>query len=373
MARVWIQQWARDKKTLGAKAPWYVCWYTDVGKQKSQKIGGKLAARKKKSEIENDLNRGLTIVCDKIEWSTFRTEFEEKVLASLEPNSQKAYQDAMNCFERVLGPRYIQNLTTKAFDEFRTKRSAEQSRRHPGKKVSPASVNKDLRHLKRIVRKAKQWGYLAKLPDIEFAREPEKLPTRVSQEDFALLYAGCGNARRPAEQPYTPEEWWKAIFVFCYLTGWRIGEVLLLRWDEVDLEAGTALTLAENNKGKRDDLVRLHPIVVDHLHTIRGFTPEVFYWPHHRRTLDVELSRVQVGAGVVKTVNGEERGKYGWHDFRRAYATENADTFMGLNELQSQMRHRSYATTKRYIAMAEKFRAKPVQQFVPDALQKRSS
>jgi integrase len=41
------------------------------------------------------------------------------------------------------------------------------------------------------------------------------------------------------------------------MTGWRIGDLLAVRRDDVDLEKATALSRAENNKGKRDDRVGL--------------------------------------------------------------------------------------------------------------------
>ncbi len=70
------------------------------------------------------------------------------------------------------------------------------------------------------------------------------------------------------------------MLVFAQMTGWRIGVILSLRWEDVDLAEGTALLRYSDNKGKRDAKVGLHPVVVDHLETIRGFGKLVFEWPH---------------------------------------------------------------------------------------------
>lgn len=47
------------------------------------------------------------------------------------------------------------------------------------------------------------------------------------------------------------------------MTGWRISELLAVRRDAVDLDKGIAE--AEDNKGGREERVKLHPIVVEHL------------------------------------------------------------------------------------------------------------
>lgn len=61
-----------------------------------------------------------------------------------------------------------------------------------------------------------------------------------------------------------------------YMTGWRVSDMLGLRREDLDLDAATAVTRAEDNKGKRDEKVKLHPVVVDHLRKMASFDPHVF-------------------------------------------------------------------------------------------------
>ena len=81
--------------------------------------------------------------------------------------------------------------------------------------------------------------------------------------------------------------------MFTYMTGWRISEPLALRRDDLDLDAGEAVTRAADNKGKRDDRVPLHPVVIEHLRAIQTFDDRVFVWEHHKRQLYDELLRIQ--------------------------------------------------------------------------------
>ena len=163
---------------------------------------------------------------------------------------------------------------------------------------------------------------------------------------------------------------WQLLLVFAQMTGWRIGETLALEWADVDLDAGRAVTRASDNKGKRDEITPLHPVVVEHLRKIRAFHPNVFAWENHRRTLDVEFAAIQDAAGIdlacpatgklkgAEYADGDEHEctdachRYSFHDERRAFATLNAPN-MTRETLQALMRHASPNTTARYINMAK--------------------
>jgi hypothetical protein len=71
-----------------------------------------------------------------------------------------------------------------------------------GHTVSPATVNKELRHLRVVLRRAVRWNYLAKIPEIDFLKEFQRLPTYISPEDFAAVYQAADQAKLPADQPY---------------------------------------------------------------------------------------------------------------------------------------------------------------------------
>ncbi len=127
-------------------------------------------------------------------------------------------------------------------------------RKEPGKKpgslCSPSTINKDLRHIAAALRKAKKWENVKEAPDFALVKVPHKLPRYVIPEHFAAIYQACETARMPEGQGFTPADWRRALVVFVYMTGWRIGDMLAFRRNALDLEQkGTALTLAEDNKG----------------------------------------------------------------------------------------------------------------------------
>jgi integrase len=126
-----------------------------------------------------------------------------------------------------------------------------------------------------------------------------------------------------------------------------------------------ALSRARENKGKRDQLLALHP-VVEHLRKLAGFDPCVFPWNHGRRQLFEEFERLQKAAGIRLA---GPRDHYGFHDLGRAYATMNADK-LTPDALQALMQHKDYQTTQRYINMARQLNPAVANLYVPDVTRK---
>src|SRR5262249_50274707 len=150
------------------------------------------------------------------------------------------------------------------------------------------------------------------------------------------------------------------------------GDMLALRRDRLDLDAGTAISLAEDNKGKRDERVKLHAVVIDHLRKLAGFSPMVFPWNHDGRTLYTQFVRIQEAATIKQPCGCEHKHTrychvYGFHDLRRAFATMNADK-LTPDALQALMRHKSYQTTQKYINMARQMDKAVASLHVPEVL-----
>ena len=79
------------------------------------------------------------------------------------------------------------------------------------------------------------------------------VPPARSVSMAACVASGCDVAAMPDDQPFLAADWWRALLVTGYMTGWRISELLSLRREDLDLIAGTAITRWEDNKGDRDD------------------------------------------------------------------------------------------------------------------------
>ena len=361
--KVWIFQLKKEIAKNGeAGASWYVGWYDLRSKRHSESCGpgsrGRSLAEKRLRRIQSELDIGVHQPASKKLWADFRKEYAEQVLSGLEPSSGICIGTALDAFERHVKPNRVESITTKTIDEFVTSR-----RNDKGKKadshVASATINKDLRHLKAALKRAHEWGYLPTLPKIRMVREPEKLPRFVTGEDFEVIYSSaCDFATMPTVdgQQYTPAQWWRALVVTAYMTGLRIKELLAVRREDLDFEKGVLITRAKDNKAKRDEVIPLHPVVIEHLRQLEGTDHFPLRWPHDPRTLWVEFGRIQRKAGIDVVCPEDHKHTpschvYGFHDFRRAFATVNAPR-LKPETLQKLMRHKSYKTTLGYINLA---------------------
>ena len=67
------------------------------------------------------------------------------------------------------------------------------------------------------------------------------------------MYEAAAEMTSPQIPGVTPADYWRALITFLYLTGWRIGSSVALRWDQIEeTDQGVVVySPAEQNKGKR--------------------------------------------------------------------------------------------------------------------------
>lgn len=367
----WVFQDSRQRKKLGDAAPWCAGWLTAEGKRRSKKLGSKSKAEKYARKVEGQIAAGVYHDESRKKWTEFKLEYESRIANGMDPKTKQVTLDALKHFERLVFPGRVSTIKTSTIDTYVAKRRIERGKKREST-ISVSSVNKELRCLKAVLRIAHDWGYLPVVPKIRMLREPRKIPRYVTPEDFAKLYGACEHATRPTSDVYATADWWRALLVFAYLSGWRIGEILALKWSDVSLDEGYALTRASDNKGGRDDRTPLHAVAVEHLRKIVSFGELVFPWDWSEKVLYEQFAVIQDAAGIDLPCHENHEhtpacGRYGFHDFRRAFASMNADK-LSAEALQSLMRHKSYQTTQKYISYARQLNQAVEGLYVPEFL-----
>jgi integrase len=370
--RAWVFQFAAHVAKYGKTASWYVGWIDPRGKRHAESCGpgekGRTIAARRQDKLHCQLVERTYENQDKMTWEQFFKLYESRVLDGKPPRSAQTARGSIKVFAKTMKPTRMRLINSGTIEEFTTRRLAQKTKK--GNLISAATVNRDLRYVRQTLRRAKKWGIIDDVPEFEFQKLPERMPTFVPPDHFAAIYAACDRAKRPKRIPnVAPADWWRALLILAYMTGWRIGQILSLRWADIDLEAGTALSRADDNKGKRDCLIPLHSLVVEHLKRIETFGPHVFQWDTNRRALWIHFAMIQAAAKTHDNKPLPKAGKggrcYGFHDLRRGFATMNAEG-MDLFQLQGLMQHKSLSTTKLYVNMANRLTGAVQGLYVPD-------
>src|SRR5262249_42712755 len=203
--KAWTYQDSKQVKKHGPeKASWYVGWVDPDGDRCCQSCGpgggGKKAAEKLKDKLHAQLVTGTYQSAAKKTWKEFRQEYEARVLGGLAPRTREEVVAALDHFERVAKPNRMAAVTSAKVADFAADRRKEAGKKR-GALVSPATVNKELRHLRAVLAVAEEWGCLAKAPKFRMEKAPKKLVTYVTPEHFAAIYAASEKATRPADIP----------------------------------------------------------------------------------------------------------------------------------------------------------------------------
>lgn len=143
----------------------------------------------------------------------------------------------------------------------------------------------------------------------------------------------------------------------------------------MNFETRQVIARWDDSKGKRDELIYLPDSVIDLLKPVwQSFAERPLEWRKSRRNIYSPFMELQQKAGIH--LNCEEDHEhtdschvYGFHDFKRAFATHNAST-LSPAQLQRLMKHSDFSTTQRYINYAKVMTEKP-DVFVPEVLSQR--
>src|SRR5262245_36389084 len=191
MSEAWVHQRPDQVRDLGEdKAPWCVGWYEPDGRRRGKTCGtgsqGKRIAERLKAKLTAELMTGTYEQKTTVLWDDFVKEYDRRTLAGLAPRTRDEALVSLAHFKRLIKPVRVFALCTAHVDDFIAARRQEPGLR-PGALLSPATINKDLRHVKAALHLAEEWGYLHKVPRFRMEKVCQKIPTYVTPEHFAAI------------------------------------------------------------------------------------------------------------------------------------------------------------------------------------------
>lgn len=197
--------------------------------------------------------------------------------------------------------------------------------------VKEATINRELAVLKTIFTKAVLWGYAHRNPvrEVRLFKEEQK-PIRIltSQERRRLIAAGPG--------------FLKPILLMALKTGMRLGEIINLRWKDVDLAHETISVTHTKSKKMRE--VPVHPELKAILESLPRVSEHVFCGSSGRKLgingkLRKAFDALKVEIGIPELT---------FHALRHNFASELISKGADVRTVQEYMGHSSLRMLQRY-------------------------
>lgn len=258
-------------------------------------------------------------------------ELGQRYLDSVVPNMKSARTERIRVlwWMKYFRSRPIGQITRSEIEEFQR-----ESRTHQ----RPATINRNLARLKRLMNVAVSWGLLEESPMKNFRGLPEhnRRHRFLNVEESERLVQACISPRV------------RAVVQLLLHTGMRLGEALGLRWQNVDFSIG--LILIPDSKNGHPRHIPMDAAVVDLLTN----------YPRHP-TSDLVFANANgcklkgIRDGFKNACNRAGLADLHVHDLRHTFASQWVMAGGDLYLLKEILGHRSIVMTQRYSHLSPQF------------------
>ncbi|MFX0201861.1 MAG: tyrosine-type recombinase/integrase [Candidatus Hodarchaeota archaeon] len=320
---------------------YYIDYYAPDGKRHREVVGPLLAdAVKKKADIKDQMRRGKYFA----ERKKFTTTFDELVEKYQELKKDRKYFQTegkfIEIFKKFFGGKLLSQITPLDIHQFKSKRKGTPT--WHGKERSDATVNRELACLRHIFNMGVEWDLMEEnpFPRKRFLfRENNKRTRYLTEEEIQKLLDACSPHLKP-------------IVITALYTGLRKGEILKLRWEDVNLDEG--LIYIRENKANRlqikemnDDLLLLFASL-----PVKG--KYVFHDRDGKPFKDIKTA--------FKTALRRSRIKdFRFHDLRHTSCSYLMMRGAVPQAVQEHAGHKSVSMTMRYSHLSPRYRRQSVQ------------
>ena len=264
-------------------------------------------------------------------------DFAKEYLQWAKANKKASTYTRDLCMMRQLNNEFetknIQEITTWQIEKYKARRKEE---------VKPASVNRELALLKHMYSKAVEWGKIKENPvkKVKLLKGEVRRVRFLMPEEIRILLSNCADHLKP-------------IVTVALNTGMRKGELLSLKWDQVNLEQGIISLLDTKNHERRD--LPMNEAVKSTLRTLKAekIGEYVFCNGHGESFGEVKRS-----FGTALKKSGIEDFRF--HDMRNSFASNLVMEGVDLVTVQQLMGHKTLEMTLRYSHLAPNHKMKAV-------------
>lgn len=318
---------------------WYIDYYLPDGNRKREVVtieGISPDQISRQDALKALTIRRAEIATGKFDITQTQTKFvsfEKLVNAFIEDyskaNKKSWTRDVTSCNALIgfFGGRKLTHITPWTVDKYKSKRIKDSSRFN--RPLAQATINRVLACLKTMLNFAVKENWLSKNPlsGYKLFREKQNKLRVVSPEEFYRVYENASKFLKP-------------ILVTAYNSGMRGGEILYLKWENVDFERGyIRVEETKNNEARK---IPINKKLKEALESVK-----------YEASGDYVFTREGKPIGSFKTAfkaaikrAGVER--FTFHNLRHTFASNLVMSGVDLATVQELLGHKSILMTKRY-------------------------
>ena len=239
------------------------------------------------------------------------------------PNKKSSRRDEISVKHLVsfFGGGDLFGITPLGVEKYKQKRISE---------VSRNTVNRELAWLKHIFNKAQEWGKIKENPilSVRLFKVDDRRVRYLDKEGIGRLIKSCRDCLRP-------------IVVFALNTGMRKGEILSLKWTDIDLANRVISLVQTKNRMIRE--VPMNDTVIGILIRLRenSKSPYVFCKKDGNPYKDIR-------GAFQSAVHKADIKDFRFHDLRHTFASHLVMAGIDLRTVQELLGHKSFQMTLRY-------------------------
>jgi integrase len=240
------------------------------------------------------------------------------------------------------------------FIQSRVNQKSLQRNRAYGRPISKREIDLELSRLKRLFSLCVGWEMCDKNPAklVKFFNDNNTRRRYLTDEEEERLMAAAAEIGRHAELAGAPPRGAARdlgrIIRFALNTGMRRGEILSLRWRDVDLTQAIAILPGRQTKGKRDRMIHLNQRAITVLRELpRPIDSAALVFGN---SLGKDQTNLERNWRKALLLSGLENFRF--HDLRHTFASRLVSSGVDLAVIRDLLGHQSFDVTLRYTHLA---------------------
>ena len=266
----------------------------------------------------------------KIYFLELAEKYEKYSKVTFNRDSHNTNMAGMNSFLPYLGNKYINEITINNIEEYKLARLHE---------VKPATLNRNLTTLKRMLNLACEWGFSGETisKKIKKVKEPPGRLRFLSKDEIKRLLKCCSR-----------HKYLELAVLLDLNTGMRKGEILSLTWNQIDLTHGF-IHLDRTKSNRRRDI----PIN-------RILKKQFIEWKEHSQG-DKVFEYQDIKRSFSSAVKRAGIKDFHFHDLRHTFASHLIMEGVDLTTVSRLMGHSTIEMTMRYAHLSPDHRMRAVE------------